>query len=255
MESKRIHKAENIAVSDWFGYKEYKFTVDGRESLIVCPEHPLDGNPWVWRAEFFSAFDWVDRALLERGWHIAYHKVSDMYGNPESVGMLHDFYLTVTKEFALSRRPAIFGFSRGALYAVNYAAAYPDECGILYLDAPVTDVFVWPGRFKQSNEWAQCKECYGITDADEKTFHGNPNDMAEKNARDGIPCFICAGDADTVVDFNGCGKIYYERYRAISDRIEMIVKPGCDHHPHSLSDPTPIVNYIEKYAEERGCIA
>ena len=30
MESKRIHKAENIAVSDWFGYKEYKFTVDGR---------------------------------------------------------------------------------------------------------------------------------------------------------------------------------------------------------------------------------
>ena len=178
-----------------------------------------------------------------------------MYGNPESVGMLHDFYLTVTEEFALSRRPAIFGFSRGALYAVNYAAAYPDECGILYLDAPVTDVFVWPGRFKQSNEWAQCKKCYGITDADEKTFHGNPNDMAEKNARDGIPCFICAGDADTVVDFNGCGKIYYERYRAISDRIEMIVKPGCDHHPHSLSDPTPIVNYIEKYAAERGCRA
>ena len=93
-----------------------------------------------------------------------------MYGNPESVGMLHDFYLTVTEEFALSRRPAIFGFSRGALYAVNYAAAYPDECGILYLDAPVTDVFVWPGRFKQSNEWAQCKECYGITDADEKNI-------------------------------------------------------------------------------------
>lgn len=150
MESKRIHKAENIAVSDWFGYKEYKFTVDGRESLIVCPEHPLDGNPWVWRAEFFSAFDWVDRALLERGWHIAYHKVSDMYGNPESVGMLHDFYLTVTEEFALSRRPAIFGFSRGALYAVNYAAAYPDECGILYLDAPVTDVFVCPDALSRA---------------------------------------------------------------------------------------------------------
>ena len=119
----------------------------------------------------------------------------------------------------------------------------------------MTDVFVWPGRFKQSREWEQCCECYGISDADEQTFHGNPNDMAEKNARDGIPCFICAGDADTVVDFTACGKVYYERYRAVSDSIEMIVKPGCDHHPHSLADPTPIVDFIESYAEKRGCRA
>ena len=246
-------RAVGTTVEDWFGHKQYTFTVSGRSSLIVCPENPLPGNPWVWRTEFFSAFDTVDRALLDRGWHLAYHQVSDMYGNPESVKMLHEFYTVATGEFGLSPRPALFGFSRGALYAVNYAAAYPEESGILYLDAPVTDIFVWPGRFKQSVEWEQCKSCYGITDEDEPTFRKNPNDMAEKNARDGIPCFICAGDADTVVDFEACGRVYFKNYSAVSDKISMIVKPGCDHHPHSLSDPAPIVEFIEKYAVERGC--
>ena len=29
--------------------------------------------------------------------------------------------------------------------------------------------------------------------------------------------------------------------------ILLIVKPGCDHHPHSLSDPAPVVDFIEKH--------
>ena len=77
--------------SEWNGYRRLDFTVDGRDSLLIVPEHPLPGDPWVWRTEFFGAFDTVDRALLEKGWRIAYHKVSDMYGCQKAVEYLRAF--------------------------------------------------------------------------------------------------------------------------------------------------------------------
>ena len=43
------------------------------------------------------------------------------------------------------------------------------------------------------------------------------------------------------------GRPFCEEMMSYSARIEQIVKPDCDHHPHSLEDPAPIVDYIEKY--------
>jgi len=34
----------------------------------VFPDNPLPDKPWVWRTEFFGAFDTVDTALLDKGW-------------------------------------------------------------------------------------------------------------------------------------------------------------------------------------------
>lgn len=95
-------------------------------------------------------------------------------------------------------------------------------------------------------------ECYGLTNETAKQFSQNPNDFAEKNAKDGIPVIIVAGDSDSVVPFSQNGSIYFKNYKKYSDTIESIVKPGCDHHPHSLSDPAPVVDFIEKYAAARG---
>ena len=67
------------------------FLLNGRQTIVVRPDTPAKGNPTVWRAEFFGAFDSVDRAMLERGWFIVYHSVSNMYGCPESIVMLREF--------------------------------------------------------------------------------------------------------------------------------------------------------------------
>ena len=66
-------------------YKRIEFYIDGRKSVIICPEKPVDGNLWVWKTEFFAAFNFAERALLDKGFHLAYHCVSDMYGAPESI--------------------------------------------------------------------------------------------------------------------------------------------------------------------------
>lgn len=107
----------------------------------------------------------------------------------------------------------------------------PTAPGELYLDAPVTDIRSWPGRFSESAEWKQCLECYELTNETAESFAQNPNDYAEKNAKDGIPVIIVAGDSDSVVPFSQNGAVYLENYKKYSDTIESIVKPGCDHHP------------------------
>jgi len=237
-------------ITDWNGYRQINFNVGKRESFVVCPKKALPGNPWVWRTEFFGAFDTVDRALLEKGWHLAYHRVSNMYGCPKAVEMMHEFYEIAVKGHRLSEKPALFGFSRGGLYAINFAAAYPECCGMLYLDAPVTDIRSWPAGWGKSlgtrDCWAECKMWYGLDDADAENFKGNALEHAEKNAADGIPVMLVCGGVDKVVPFDENGELYYNRYRAVSDQIELILKPDCDHHPHSLEDPAPVVKFIEK---------
>jgi len=34
------------------------------------------------------------------------------------------------------------------------------------------------------------------------------------------------------------------RYEALGGHVELILKPGVGHHPHSLEDPTPIDSWI-----------
>lgn len=246
-----------MKTSDWNGYKRLDFDVDGRESLLICPHEPLPGNPWVWRTEFFGIYDTVDRALLAKGWHIGYHRVSNMYGCQASVELLRAYQDYVEREFHLNLRPVLFGFSRGGLYAVNYATAYPFRVGGLYLDAPVLDVRSWPGGFGggvgDPGCWEECKRWYGLTDATAPGFAQNPLDQAERLAHTGLPIISVVGLADDVVPYAENMQLFIPRYRTAGGRIEVIKKPGCGHHPHSLENPAPVVEFIERYCMDKEC--
>ena len=239
----------NYTVSEWNGYKKIDFVIDGRESFIVCPKKPLPGNPWVWRTEFFSAFNYPDMALLEKGWHLAYHCASNMYGCPEAVEMFKSFYDAAVNDFEMNPRPALFGFSRGGLYATNFALKYPECAGMLYLDAPVLDILSWPGgKGKGCGEpacWEECKNWYKLTEETAADFKGNPLDSAEKIAELKIPVLLVCGAVDKVVPYDENGKLFYDRVKKAGGIIQQIIKPDCDHHPHSLFEPAPIVSFVE----------
>lgn len=247
-----------VVTTDWNGYQRMDFTVDGRDSFIVCPREACPGNPWVWRAEFFGAFDGADRALLEQGWHLAYHRVSDMYGCPQAVKWMREFYEAVVGDFRLSKTPVLFGFSRGGLYAFQYACAYPDDVLALYLDAPVLDIRSWPGAkgasISQNAElWRECLQWYGLTEETAATFRENPLDKAAALAKIGkVPILLVAGLTDRSVPYSENGAILKDTYRAAGGELLAIEKPDCDHHPHSLEDPTPIVDWIWEQWSGRG---
>eukprot|EP01035_Chromulina_nebulosa_P037210 gene37210-50207_t len=125
--------------AEWNGYVRLDFTVEGRPALVVVPKEPAPGRPWIWRTEFFGHEPQADLALLERGWHVAYLDVKNMYGAPKAIAFMEAFHAHVRKEFGLAERVVLEGFSRGGLYAFNYAAAHPRQVAALYLDAPVLD--------------------------------------------------------------------------------------------------------------------
>lgn len=233
-------------------YAQHELTVAGRKGWVICPAKEKEGRPYIWRTEFLGAFDYADREMLRRGWHLAYYQVSDMYGAPEAVGLMRGFQERIEQAFGLGKRPILFGFSRGGLYAVNYAAAYPDSVGGLYLDAPVLDIFSWPGGFGTGSgaekEWEKCKGYYHITDKDRGFFHQNPLDKAGVLREHQLPILVVAGDSDEIVPFEENGKKLAEAYTRLGGEIKLIVKKGIGHHPHSLEDPAPIVEYLEKTA-------
>ncbi len=235
---------EFVSKSTYAGCERINFLLNGRESLVVRPKNPLPGNPVCWRTEFFGGFDSVDIEMLKRGWHLCYHRASDMYGCDESLEMFHEFQDFICQTFGLNEQAVLFGFSRGGLYAVNYAAKYGERVSGLYLDAPVCDIRSWPCSNLECREAKECLDWYKLTPETLKDFAKNPIDKAADVAK--IPVIIVAGDSDRVVPYDKNGKIFAERFKAAGGKLETIIKPGCDHHPHSLENPTAVADFIEE---------
>src|SRR6202035_2412433 len=121
----------------WNGYQQLSFTVGGLAALLVIPEPPAKGNPWIWRTEFFGHEPQADIELLNKGFHVAYVNVQNMYGAPAALDAMDVFYEHVTQTYGLSPKTTLEGLSRGGLFAYNWAARHPDRVASLYVDAPV----------------------------------------------------------------------------------------------------------------------
>lgn len=233
--------------SQWNGYERIDFTWAGRPCILVQPKTPAEGKPWIWRTEFFDHQPQVDLALLARGWHVAYMDARDMYGSRKAMGLFNELYAHLVIHAGLAKRVVMEGFSRGGLYAFNFAATHPSRVAALYLDAPVLDLKSWPGRGRPK-EWAEALEAYGLTEETVAAFKGNPVDRAGTLAAAKIPIIAVCGDADDVVPFAENTGLLEKRYRELGGTIQVILKPGVGHHPHSLEDPTPVVEFLLKNA-------
>jgi len=247
-------RAEELAVtsSTWRGFRRLDFVVAGRPALLVTPKAPAPGKPWIWRTEFFEHEPQADLALLEKGWHVAYVNAQDMYGAPRALAIFDAYFDLVTRRFGLARRVVLEGLSRGGLYAFNYAVAHPERVAALYFDAPVLDVHSWPGRGKDTpggaRLWAELRDSYGLSAEEALAFKGSPVDRIDAVAKAGIPILLIAGDADETVPLPENGGRLKRRYDELGGVCETIIKPGGKHHPHSLPDPKPIVDFIAKHA-------
>ena len=230
----------------WHGGTRHDFKFKERDAIVVEPAEAAEGNPWVWRPAFFDAFPSVDVALLAKGFHIVYLDLTHEYGNPKSVALGTDFYQWICENYALSEQVTLEGFSRGGLYALNWAIANPEKVACLYLDAPVCDVFSWPGR-EQPELWQDLLQKWDTTDKEMASFPGNPIDHLQPLAAAGVPILAVCGDSDRVVPYSENMEVLRNRYVALGGPVEVILKPGCDHHPHSLENPEPVVDFILRH--------
>jgi lysophospholipase L1-like esterase/pimeloyl-ACP methyl ester carboxylesterase len=234
--------------SRWNGFEKLEFAVDGRAALLVKPKTPAPGNPWIWRTEFFGHEPQADLALLAKGWHVAYVNVENMYGAPVALDHMDKFYDRLQTEFQLAPKVVLEGFSRGGLFAFNWAARHPANVAGMYVDAPVCDFKSWPGGKGvgpgSPDDWKNLLKVYGFTEAQALAYDKNPVDNLAPLAQAHIPIFAVIGAADEVVPVSENIDLVEKRYQALGGKIEIIRKPGGKHHPHSLKDPTPIVDFV-----------
>ncbi len=241
--------------SKWQGFVRHDFKAGNHAAIMVVPNQPLSGRPWVWRGEFFGAFADADAALVKAGWHLAYLKVPDLFGSPKAVKQWELFYDSMVNDYKLHAKPGFIGLSRGGLYCMNWAIAYPERTLAVYLDNAVCDFKSWPGGTSMklgtgkgsAAEWKKLLAAYDFkTDDEAINFKGNPVDQLAKLAKHKIPLLLVYGDKDTVVPHAENSELIYDRYRKLGGPVERIVKPGQDHHPHGLKDVSPVVTFFTK---------
>jgi hypothetical protein len=112
---------------------------------------------------------------------------------------MHAFHLFVIEKYRLNKQANLFGFSRGGLYAFNYALFYPEYVAKVYLDAPVLDMKTWPPE--GSVERGQVYDEYCLNKDTFEKFTGNPVDNLEEFFALGIPLMVIAGVVDSVVPY------------------------------------------------------
>jgi len=241
--------ADLAAPVTWMGFKRTDIKVAGRKCIIIEPGTAIAGRPWIWRTEFFGHEPQADSILAVKGFHVVYMDVQNMYGAPVAMAFMDSFYTYLTGTRKLSKKTTLEGFSRGGLFAFNWAARHPDRVCCLYVDAPVCDIRSWPagkGKGEYSpGDWKLLLKVYGFKNEQEALqYRGNPIDNLQPIAAAGIPILCVCGDADEIVPMAENIDIVRERYERLGGKIKMIVKPNNGHHPHSLKDPGPIVDFV-----------
>lgn len=234
----------------WQGYDQYEFFVESRTCKLVVPPKMALAKPWIWRARFFGHEPQTDLALLDRGFCVAYMDVSDMFGSPDAVKYWNRFYSVMVNQVGLSKKPVLEGMSRGGLIIYNWAAMNPEKVSCIYADAPVCDIKSWPGGKGAgrggADDWQKCLRAYKMTEEEALKAKCNPIDKLQPLAKANVPLLHVVGDADDIVPVKENTAIIEQRYKKLGGTIKVIHKPGIGHHPHSLKDPEPIVNFILK---------
>ncbi len=193
---------------------------------------------WLWKTEFFYAFDEVERVLYDEGFIRVYFAISDKYGSPDATRLMYAFYEEMVARYDISPRACLIGFSRGGLYAFNFALSHPECVERVYLDAPVLDLRSWPRTdpaFGEGYLHEQVMAEYGFADEEAFCTYGRypVGQLAEYFAL-GLPTLLVAGDCDSVVAFSENSGVMIDYAAAHDCPLHYYVKVGIDHHPHGF---------------------
>jgi hypothetical protein len=128
------------------------------------------------------------------------------------------WYAYLTEQHGLSRKPAFIGMSKGGVNEYDWTSVNPDKVSCIYADNPA----IRPPAFARLDELAR---------------------------RD-IPLLNICGSLDFLLDRHTLA--IESRYHQLGGRITVMIKEGAAHHPHSLRNPGPIADWIEKNVGPAG---
>lgn len=236
--------------TEWQGFKTLDFKFENRHALLVLPKEANKEKKWLLKTEYFNAFPNFEIEMLKRGYHLAYLANVTRWMVPSDIDAKAHFADFLNKEFGLNKKCIPVGMSCGGLQAVYFASKYPEYISSLYLDAPVMNLLSCPyavGRDRATGFNEEFENATGMNLSVLLNYRNHPIDHAPRLLESKLPIMLIAGDSDVVVPYRENGEILYNFYKNGGGEIELILKPGCNHHPHGLTDPTPIIDFVEKH--------
>ncbi len=238
----------------WMGYNCKNLQFENHDALIVYPEDGTANGYLAVKALYWDAFpEAIELPLLEKGFHLCYIKCDNRFGTDEDLDRKARFIRYVQTECNLRKKCVFVGMSCGGMISIKMAARYPELINCLYLDAPVVNYMSWPCGFGVAeidtpDRYSEILHALNMKDVSEiLTCRTMPLDRIPVLVANKIPVIMVSGDSDQTVPYCENGISLEKAYKDAGIDIEVHIKPGGDHHPHGLTDPTAPLNFILKY--------
>ena len=236
--------------SIWNGFKRIDFEFEGMRAILVFPKEANENKNWLLKTEYFDAFPEYEIDMVKRGWHLAYLKNVTRWCLEEDLDRKKRFVDFMSREYGLYKKCFPVGMSCGGMIAAKFAAKYPECVSAIYLDAPVMNLLSCPAGVGKagSDMLDEFIAATGISLSELINYRNNPVDKMDKLLESRVPVIMVYGDSDDVVPYCENGEILEKYYREHGGVIEVYGKKACGHHPHSLEDTAPIIDFTLKYS-------
>lgn len=242
----------------WNGFRLESFLFEGKQGYVVFPEAGTSNGRLMVKTEYWGAFpEAVELPLLERGFHVCFLQNENRWGTNADLDRKARFVRFVQEKYHLVSRVVPIGMSCGGLIAIKFAARYPELIACLYLDAPVVNYLSCPCGFgvgERLGDGSGIPEILNALGLDSISqllgYRDMPLDHIPQLVAEKIPVVMVAGGSDTTVPFCENGALLQNAYREAGGELEVYLKPNCGHHPHGLSDPAPVIEFILRHCME-----
>lgn len=238
---------------NWHGFEAERFTFEDREAIVVFPDTPKEGSPWLLKTEYWDAFPDVELRLLEKGFHVAYVQNRNRWATQEDCAAKARFVRFVSATYGLNAKCVPVGMSCGGGYAVKFGGLYPELVKCMYIDAPVLNFCNIPGKYGNALYDAMWNEEFvfaypGIRHYQLPGWNEHPICQADSLREHGIPILLVYGTEDATVPYVENGKLLADALEG-TGLLKEIAVSSRGHHPHGIiGDNHPILDFISAHS-------
>ena len=231
-------------------FKSEEFTFQEHNAIVVLPNCQKPRGIAI-KTEYWGAFPHTEEMLLENGFLLCFIKNDNRWGTDADLDRKAEFIKFIADKYGLPQKCVPVGMSCGGLFAIKFAAKYPELISCLYIDAPVLNYMSCPCGFGVGNPLSPTMDeilnALNVTMPELLAYRDMPLDKLPALIENRIPVIMVAGDSDQIVPYIENGAFLEKAYRETDIDFEVYLKDGCDHHPHGLEDPAPVIDFILKH--------